>query len=493
MKQHKEYKDIVEEFYNRRIENLIEKNPLLNENNKKEMYLYVDFLESRTKQTYTDDYGRRFDYKIIGSKQSILRYVNNIIKFGEYIEKNLIDATKEDIDNYKINFKKTTTQQRIEIREKKLKSFGIEIPRNPLTHKQRNKSPKISQKTIDLYLITIKRFYIWSYNKDNFVMGKIPKLVSNLQINNSSDNIKSIAPNEVLTPQDIKNLIGGTVGARNKCIISLLYESGARIGELVACNIGSIEDLGKYGFIKLDGKTGERRVILVNSLPYIRKLINEHKYKDELNAPLFLSMCYQNRFGRLSNVACQDIINRSAKLIKLNKKTNLHFFRHSKIDSLYRTQGLNERDLRIFSGWSENSNMYKRYVHYGEEAVSDKILKFHGIDINKTKKVDTAMDKRICVICEERFPERPELFEHSPEVRYCGCGAVLDENEAKKLHKLKEDELKFMKILMSPGIFNNLDVSKGLDNGLINSIMENPLLREKFEEIHKENEFGKLA
>jgi len=49
----------------------------------------------------------------------------------------------------------------------------------------------------------------------------------------------------------------------------MLWETGARIGELIKLRVGSLED-HKYGMkVVVSGKTGARRLILIESVPYI--------------------------------------------------------------------------------------------------------------------------------------------------------------------------------------------------------------------------------
>jgi site-specific recombinase XerD len=212
------------------------------------------------------------------------------INFVEFIQKDFIKATRKDIDNYRYYLKKTSIQERARIKQDKWKKLSKnKSGRNPYANNRITKKTYIGQYSIEMYCNIIKRFYLWLYNRDNLIKGEVPHLVSHLQKTKYMENIKKIDPSEVLTTEDIKNMVESCRHIRDKCFISLLYESGARIGELLACNIGSYDDKGQYAYVKLVGKTGTRIPDIIHSLPYIRKWNNEHKYKDDKNALLFVS------------------------------------------------------------------------------------------------------------------------------------------------------------------------------------------------------------
>lgn len=493
MKTHKQYDELVKEKYDDAIIRLIDRNPLLSETQKKTIYLYQDFLESKQKQIYVNKFGRTRYLKPLKSFQSIQTYLSEVINFGEFIKKEYKEATREDIDNYRIYLKKYTSEERArEKEEAKFKFSNIKIKRNPLARKDNTSKTYISQYTIEMYSNLIKRFYIWLYNKDDLLDSKVPELVSHLQKTKEVANTKKIDPNEVLTPEDEREMIEKTENPRDRAFISLLYESAGRIGEILCCNISSFEDKGQYGYIKLVGKTGTRRPVIIHSLPYLRRWINEHIYKDDRDAPLFIGFSHHNKYGRLSKRGASDILKRVGERAGIKKPLNLHHQRHSRLDYLYRTQGLNERDLRYLAGWSENTKMHLRYVHYGEDAVNEKLLKANGIEINKITKRDLAFNKRICSICKERFPDRPDLYEFPAESKYCvTCGTIIDESEAMKVQKLKEDEDNFIDELMEH-YTTSPNISQKMKKTLFQSMNDNPLLMEKFKDIFYKNEFDKI-
>ena len=73
-------------------------------------------------------------------------------------------------------------------------------------------------------------------------------------------------------------MVDEAIGPRNRALVAVLYESGARLGEFMGLRIGSIEHT-PYGWkIHVDGKTGRRPILLVNSGPYLAAWLSLHPF-----------------------------------------------------------------------------------------------------------------------------------------------------------------------------------------------------------------------
>lgn len=481
---HKTYDEIVEKQHRKTINEILTKNPLLSQEQKNTLYRYEDFLESRQKQVYNSPFGYKRHLKPLTSFQSITSYLRDVIDFGEYLDKPYEEATRDDIDNYRTFLKKTPTLLRKKI--KKAKKNGedhtqIELDSNEI-------ATYITQYTLESYCNLIKRFYIWLYNRDNLENGEVPYLVKHLQKTKELNKPKVIEPNRLIKPNEALKFVEVTNKPRDKAIMSLLFEANIRAGELVALNIGDVQDEGDFGFINVDGKTDKRRPGICDSLIYIRKWINEHPFKDNPNAPLFIGLSPNGMHGRLTRRGATHIVARVAKEIKFDKKYNLHFWRHSGIDDDYKSNKFNERDLKFRNGWSEKSEEHLRYVHYGEEESNRKYFEAKGIKISKENTISKALEPKICTKCKELYPSEEHLWKHPPTARFCLCGQVLDKDEIYKIKKLREDEKKFYSMLMSQQLSIKTETSKEFNESVVEMILKNPLLREKFNETLRENE-----
>ena len=72
---------------------------------------------------------------------------------------------------------------------------------------------------------------------------------------------------EVLTEEEVRRMVEAAESQRDRAMLFVLYESGARAGELLSLRLRDAE-LDRYGaVIRVRGKTGERRIRLVQSVP----------------------------------------------------------------------------------------------------------------------------------------------------------------------------------------------------------------------------------
>jgi len=193
-------------------------------------------LTYRQKETVNSFYntlrlGKKINYvkdlKRVKSKPTSYKtfhsYISVVVIFGEFIDKNFEKATKTDIELYQLKLQDT-----------KSKITGI----------------CLKFKTIEFYSIILKIFYLWLYKTET-----IPKIVEDIEVSNKG--LDPIKENEVLTPTEVRGLIESTNKSRNKAIISLLFETGARVGELTNANIEDFINYKRYAEIRLMGKTGE--------------------------------------------------------------------------------------------------------------------------------------------------------------------------------------------------------------------------------------------
>ncbi|MFP4626388.1 MAG: site-specific integrase, partial [Natronomonas sp.] len=75
---------------------------------------------------------------------------------------------------------------------------------------------------------------------------------------------------------DIQALLDAARNPRDRAMIAVQFEGGMRSGELQDLEIGDIFDAEYTTGLHVDGKTGERAVHLVISLPYLNKWLEEH-------------------------------------------------------------------------------------------------------------------------------------------------------------------------------------------------------------------------
>ena len=222
----------------------------------------------------------------------------------------------------------------------------------------------IGEKTMDAGLTYMKSFYRWLNG------GESPEVVKWISVRNR---VKELPTDELLTGEDIKRLIEAANHPRDKALIAMLSDSGARIGELLNLKIKNVA-FDKFGAVLIvSGKTGMRRIRLIDSTPYVQNWVNNHPQKDTPMAPLFLGP-----FGGIRIPRVNKMLRAFAKRAGVKKRVNPHSFRHARLTELA-GNGLSERELRIFAGWSGSSEMPETYIHLSGKDLDEHILKIHGV------------------------------------------------------------------------------------------------------------------
>lgn len=449
--EHIPYEEIKRRTCENRCIKLIDKSKL-NNNQKEKITEYFNALRLGNKIYYIHE-GK----SVILTPKSYTtfeNYIRAIIQFSKFIKKDLTKITKQDIEKFQLH---------------------LQTKENLKTGK------RLKAKTIEQYAITLKVFFIWLYNGQ-----EQPEMVQDIIRKRSA--LEPIKDNEVLTPKEVMSMIDTCLNRRDKAILSLMFETGCRVGELVACNIDDFINFGRYAKIRLNGKTGIRTVAVSDCVTFIEQWLNEHPFNNDSNAPLFTTESSNNLRCRLSTQAVAGILNRAGETADIKKRYHPHWFRHSGLTHYTNKYHANERDLKIRAGWSESSNMHLRYIHYGEDEVNLNYLKAKGIDVKThNPKEDKLLDPKVCTRCKEIYPNEPTKWIHPPTAKYCYCGQVLDVTELKRIETLQKDADKFTEILLKQPLPNNIDLTEGTTKALYQSMKQNPLLLDKFKEILSSN------
>lgn len=239
-------------------------------------------------------------------------------------------------------------------------------------------------------------------------------------------------PEELLTEEDIKKLIIAANNARDKAFLSMLYETGCRIGEILFIRIKHIQ-FDKYGAVVIvSGKTGSRRLRLITSVPYLTEWLNEHTNKDNPGSYLWPS-----KIGTVMKYASiQKMIMIAGKKAGITKRLNPHNFRHSRATDL--ANHLTEAQMKVYFGWTRTSDMTAVYVHLSGRDVDNAILKAHGIT-DTQEKGEPRLQPKTCLRCETV---------NQATNKFCKkCGMVLDKKDMMKIVQMDMERKEADKIM----------------------------------------------
>ncbi len=281
----------------------------------------------------------------------------------------------------------------------------------------------ISDRTKNDYKILLKRFYKWIGE------GEYPDCVDWLEINHSKSNDK--LPEEMLVEEEVKKLIENAKNPRDKAIIILLWETGARIGELIDLTIGSIED-HKHGYkLVVDGKTGSRRLPLIESVPYLNKWLEEHPDRENKESPLWVNIGEVNEGKKMTYHAIGKMLNDVSNRANIDKPVNPHHFRHSR--ATYMATRFTEAQMCEWFGWVQSSDIPSKYTHLSGRDIDSDYASLHGVEEDEDRKESKLIPDE-CPRCGE---------EVSREASFCHrCGQALSVEATQKVENRVESILK---------------------------------------------------
>lgn len=273
-----------------------------------------------------DKYVDYLKYEKRLSENTYKSYENDLKMFNEYINIDLINVKKDDIQNFLYKLDK-------------------------------------SSKTKAHYLTVINSFYKFlieeSIVKNNPAVGiKMPKLEKKLPNYLSIEEVDKLLDIPLNTNLDY----------RNKAMFEVMYASGLRISELIDLEIGNINF--EEEILKIYGKGKKERIVPMNkvAVKYLSLWINEYRssiLKRKNNNYVFI-----NTFGnKMTRQGFFKIIKNRAGTISLKKDISPHTLRHS-----FATHLLNNgADIRIIQELLGHENLVTTEIY--AHLQNDKIIK----------------------------------------------------------------------------------------------------------------------
>jgi integrase/recombinase XerD len=227
-------------------------------------------------------------------------------------------------------------------------------------------------------------------------------------------------PREILSLEEVQRLIAACNSIRNRALVHVLYESGGRAGEVLGLRVKDVEFDKLGAVVVVRGKTGARRIRLIESVPDLQRWLAVHPNRMDPDAPL-----WPGKDGPLTVERLNDMLKAAARKAGINKRVYPHLLRHTRATHLAKV--LTEDQMRIFFGWTRTSDVPARYVHLSGRDVDEALTKHYGMGNENGGKV--------CPRCG---------FLNQTGGLYCSrCSAVLSEIEAFKVEerRMREEEV----------------------------------------------------
>ena len=264
--------------------------------------------------------------------------------------------------------------------------------------------------------LTFKQFVTWLDPKT------APESVGWIKLDRSATSEK--LPEEMLTEEDVQKLLDACKGnIRNRALISLIWDSGARIGEILNLKVKDLT-LSSSGpsRVVLTGKTGTRVTPLADSVPALAIYLNSLRRGAKPADPLFTTL--QNGLPTDNALDYPDVKKLLGELKARSgviKRVHAHVFRYSRCTYLV-AHGMSANALMRHFGWKST----KMVEHYGKLSTAQVEEDFyratglnHGHEPDKPKLIST------CWKC--------HASAEAGAVYCVNCGSALDKTQFEKL------------------------------------------------------------
>lgn len=225
------------------------------------------------------------------------------------------------------------------------------------------------------YAVTIRKFYSWLQGDGKRPPEKVACISTTLRKKDQP----RIKKSELLTEGDIRDLLRGAKNVRDFAFVSMLWDTGARIGELGGMHVGDVTFEENYMLVDLRGKTGQRTVLACESTKALLTWLDVHPRRDDPTAPLWVSMYGDSRRLEPMNYGVLWAVVRSMfRRAGVRKHFNPHLFRHSRATWCVEHDWSTYELCRHF-GWEIDSHMPAVYLSLSDKFVHDKMLKTYGL------------------------------------------------------------------------------------------------------------------
>ncbi len=234
----------------------------------------------------------------------------------------------------------------------------------------------------------VKRFYNRLLGEDE----EYPPEVRWIRTSVRNHNLK--LPEEMLSRAEVQAMVRASLNPRDKALIATLYDSGARIGEVLGVDVRYVR-FDQYGaVIMMNGKTGARRVrIIGDSIAHLAAWLEVHP-SNQPKSPLFVGLDARTAGRRMNYAQARKAIQTAGRRAGIEKRIHPHLFRHSRATELARK--VPEAPLESYMGWVPGSKMARTYVHLSGRDVDQVILEAHGLKEREGPEEATASECPRC-------------------------------------------------------------------------------------------------
>ncbi len=266
--------------------------------------------------------------------------------------------------------------------------------------------------TVYDYITVLKTFLTWLVEND--LSGISERELKKVKSTKKIDASRRLDEKDILTPGEVEKIVKATLTIRDRAILSVLYESGARCGE-IARAVWSDLTFDKHGVsMYIDDQKEERKryTRLFTSTEALSTWRNQHPRPEGQN------FVFINPDGSpMTYIGMKRVLERAVKRTGIQKPVSLHMLRHARATHLVQ-QGYNSEHIKKSLWGNVNTNMFATYVSIGKESIDAEWLRKAGVQVDDGK-VEESMMPRTCHQCGRV---------NAHDIDFCGkCGYPLSE------------------------------------------------------------------
>jgi integrase len=436
--------------------------------------------------------------------ESILRDRNRLSKENALVVAEYAVAMKREV-NPRPNYLKYTIQYLSELSRciGLEKRFKDDMTREDIlyyldSHRKTENEDQLHRwiGSYNLKCLTIIRFFKWLYypnianpkrRNELYKSERKPECIIDIPRLKRKE-ISCYKPSDLWSQEDDLFFLKWVTNKRDRCYHTMARDLSARPHEILNLKIKDIHfktvDKYQYAEVLVIGKTGTRHIPLIQSIPYIKEWLSSHPSRNNLNSPLFVGLgrrsvgrqltlsgvyqvykYYKDEFfpNLLEDLTVPNEDKERIKLL-LTKPFNPYIRRHSALTE--KSTKLKLHTLNQHAGWSTNSNMAQKYIHYFGNESSESLLEAYGIVTRDNIPINT-LNPKICPNCNEG---------NTQDAKFCSnCKMIMSfegYQEALESQKQKEDEMQGIREMHE----QEMKAIHDQMNQIISMVQQNPKL-----------------
>ncbi len=285
---------------------------------------------------------------------------------------------------------------------------------------------RITENSFEEVKKTLKKFFKWLEKEE---------IVNWFSLKNVET---KVTPQDLITEEEFEAMLKTCMNSRDRAIISLLYETGARIGEIGSMRVKDVS-FDEYGAIIWlpKSKTVRRKLRIVYSARYLSEWLSDHPLKDNPEAALWIKLSGSKALQPMVYKDLHAQIRKIAKRAGIKKRIYPHLFRHTRATRLLAK--VPESIGAKYMDWVNGSKMVGIYVHLASEDVDEAILRMHGIKTNNNNK---DLEVKQCPRC---------MMVNPATSRFCSrCGLPLTEEAIQEIEEWERRKNEALNELTNP-------------------------------------------